>query len=129
MGLRDNTEIYLNVMETVVLPWIKLVVRHRPLLWQQDSAPCHVSNCSLAWLEEHCYDLVIKDKWPPSSPDLSPMDYFFWGVLENRTNRRPHIASIKEQCYSMDREMVKRDYRSFWNRIERFMEAEGNYVE
>ena len=101
-GLRVDTEIYLQVMETVVLPWIKQVARDRPWIWQQDSAPCHVSKHSLAWLEEHCSDFVTKDKWPPSSPDLNPMNYFFWGVLENRTNRRPHttkaslIASIKE---------------------------------
>ena len=53
-GLRVNTEIYLQVMETVVLPWIKQVARDRPWVWQQDSAPCHVSKHSLTWLEEHC---------------------------------------------------------------------------
>ena len=122
-------------METVVLPWIKQVAWDRPWVWQQDSAPCHVSKRSLTWLEEHCYNFVTKNKWPPSSLDLNPMDYFFWGVLENQTNRRPHttmaslIASIKEQCISIDREMVKKACRSFRTRIEHAIEAEGNYVE
>ena len=53
-GLRVDTEIYLQVMETVVLPWIKQVTWDRPWVWQQDSLPCHVFKCSLAWLEEHC---------------------------------------------------------------------------
>ncbi|KAF2352111.1 hypothetical protein FHG87_017131 [Trinorchestia longiramus] len=35
---------------TVVLPWMKQVARDRPWVWQQGSAPCHVSNCSLACL-------------------------------------------------------------------------------
>ena len=133
-GLRVDTEIYLQVMETVVLPWIKQVTRDRPWVWQQDSVRCHVSKRSLAWLEEHCYDFVTKDKWPPSCSNLNPMDYFFWRVLENQTNRRPHttkaslIASIKKQCISIDREMVKKDCGSFRTRIERVIEAEDKYV-
>ena len=122
-------------METVVLPWIKQVAWDRPWVWQQDSAPCHVSKRSLTWLEEHCYNFVTKNKWPPSSLDLNPMDYFFRGVLENQTNQHPHttmaslIDSIKEQCISIDREMVKKACRSFRTRIEHAIEAEGNYVE
>ena len=135
MGLRVNTEIYLHVMETVMLPWINQVDQDRPWVLQQDSVPCHVSKCSLTWLEEHCYDFITKDKWPPSSPDLNPMDYFFWGILKNQTNRCPHttkaslIASIKEQYIYIDREMVKKACRSFRTRMERSIEAEGNYVE
>ena len=78
-GLRVNTEIYLQVMETVVLPWIKQVAQDRPWVWQHDSAPCHVSKHSLAWLEEHCYNFVTKDKWPLSSLDLNPNGLFLLG--------------------------------------------------
>ena len=117
-------------METVVLSWINQVARNRSWVWQQDSAPYHVSKCSLAWLEKHCYDFVTKDKWPPSSPELNPMDYLFWGILENQTNRCPHttkeslIASIKEQCIFIDRKMVKKACGSFRTRIEHVIEAE-----
>ena len=40
----------------------------------------------------------------PNSPDLHPMDYFFWGYLEQHTNRAPHttkeslITSIMEEA-------------------------------
>ena len=121
-------------METVVLPWIKQVAWDRPWVWQQDSVLCHVSKRSLTWLEEHCYDFVTKDKWPPSSLDLNPMEYFFWGVLKNQTNQCPHTTkaslspSIKEQCISIDREMVKKPCESFRTRIECVIEAESNYV-
>ena len=50
-SLRVDTEIYLQVMETVVLSWIKQVAQDGPWVWQQDSAPCHVSKCSFTWLE------------------------------------------------------------------------------
>ena len=99
------------------------------------SAPCHVSHRAMAWIEEHAYDCVTKDMWPPSSPDLNPMDYFVWGYLESRVNRRPHttkaslIASIKEQFASMPSTLVKRACGRFRTRITAVIEAEGNYIE
>ncbi|QQP58126.1 Transposable element tcb1 transposase [Caligus rogercresseyi] len=32
-----------------------------------------------------------KDFWPPSSPDLNPLDFFWWSVIESRTNTTPHV--------------------------------------
>lgn len=133
-GLRVNTDIYLDVLSSVVFPWIQQVAGNRPWVWQQDSAPCHVSARSLAWLKEHAHDMVDKDTWPPNSPDLNPMDYFFWSVLEARTNRRPHttkaslIASIKEQAASFERDMVKKACSRFRSRVEQVIEAEGSYI-
>ena len=67
-GLRVNTVIYLKVMEESVLPWIQQAAGDRQWVWQQDSASCHMSDRSLNWLAEHCYDFVSNDAWPPSSP-------------------------------------------------------------
>ena len=134
-GLRVNTDVYLEVMEHTVLPWIKTVAGDRPWVWQQDSAPCHVSNRSIRWLEDNTYDFISKDCWPPSSPDLIPMDYFVWGYLEAHTNRRAHstktslIHSIKENCSNMDRAMVAKACSSFRGRVEAVIEAGGDFIE
>ena len=69
-GLRVNTKVYLDVMETVVLPWIQQVAGDRPWVWQQDSALFYVSKASMEWLKNHCYDVVTKELWAPNSPDL-----------------------------------------------------------
>ncbi|QQP36914.1 Uncharacterized protein FKW44_022155 [Caligus rogercresseyi] len=39
----------------------------------------------------------LKGFWPPSSPDLSPCDYYLWGVLERDSNKRAHntVDSLK----------------------------------
>lgn len=64
---------------------------------------------------EHCYDLITKGQWPPSSFDLNLMDNITWGYLEAHTNRRcPHstkarlIASIKENITSLLRDLGSR---------------------
>ena len=89
----------------------------------------------MAWIEELAYDCVTKDMWPPSSPDLNPMDYFVWGYLESRVNRRPHttkaslIASMKQQFASMPSTLVTCACGRFRTRITAVIEAEGNYIE
>ena len=29
------------------------------------------------------------------SPDLNPVDYAIWGILENKTNATSHVGSLK----------------------------------
>ena len=77
-----NTDIYLDVMEQVVLPWIRGSVRDCPWVWQQDSAPCHVSHRAMAWLQEHCYNVVRKDMWPPAAQIL-----ILWTILSGAISR------------------------------------------
>ena len=37
--------------------------------------------------------------WPPSNPELNPLDYAIWGVLENKINATsyPNIPAIEEK--------------------------------
>ena len=32
-------------------------------------------------IEQLCPDFIKKDKWPPNSPDLSPLDCHVWGAM------------------------------------------------
>ncbi len=101
------------------------------MVWQQNPVPCHVSNRSIKWLKDHCYDPVSKGCWPPSSPDLNPLDYFVWGYLRTHTNRHAHstkaslIPFIKENFASMDTAMVAKTCVAFRGRVEAVIEAEG----
>ena len=61
-----------------------------PWVWKQESAPAHKSKETQAWLQKECYDFVLFSHWPPSSPDLNPLDYFVWSYVENITNMTSH---------------------------------------
>ena len=74
VGLKVNTKVYLDVLKRVVIPWCNQVAGARPWVWQQDSAPAHKSKETQAWLQKECYDFVPFSHWPPSSPDLNPLD-------------------------------------------------------
>ena len=109
-------------MERTVLHWITSIAGGRPWVWKQDSAPYHVSNRSITWLQNYCYDLVTKEEWPPSSLDLNPMDYLIWGYLEAHTNRHQYGQSdcIHERALRVPPQgpgdqgliLVQRAYRS-----------------
>ena len=97
VDLKVNTKVYLDVLKSVVIPWCNQVAGGRPWVWQQDSALVHKSKETQAWLQKGCYDF---SHWPPSSPDLNSLDYFFWSYVESVTNMTFHntkaslIASI-----------------------------------
>ena len=48
-GLRLNSDAYVELLITVVKPWITRVENDRPHVWQQESASCHTSGKSQKW--------------------------------------------------------------------------------
>uniref|UniRef100_A0A0K2V2Z9 Uncharacterized protein n=1 Tax=Lepeophtheirus salmonis TaxID=72036 RepID=A0A0K2V2Z9_LEPSM len=34
------------------------------------------------------------ETWPPSSPDLNPLDFFIWGTLETETNKNSNLTEV-----------------------------------
>ena len=90
VGLKVNTKVYLDVLKSVVIHWCNQVASSRPWVWQQDSVPAHMSKETQASVQKECYDFVTFSHWPPSSPDLNPLDYFIWSYVENITNMTSH---------------------------------------
>ena len=68
-------------------------------------------------------EIIRVSLWPPSSPDLNPLDYAIWGVLENKTNVTSHrnIGSLKnaieEEWNKMSEEFISKAYNSFRRRV------------
>jgi hypothetical protein len=125
-GLRVNTDIYLEVMESTVLPWIKTVAGDRPWVWQQDSAPCHVSNKSIQWLKDTAMTWSRRTAGLQAVLILIQWTILCEGYLETHTNQRAHttkaslITSIKENFASMDKAMVVKACAAFKNLLSVF---------
>jgi hypothetical protein len=50
--------------------------------FQQDGATCHTSNASMREIESYFSDpFISKNLLPPRSSDLTPRDFFLWGLL------------------------------------------------
>ncbi|GFX69406.1 uncharacterized protein TNCV_1547371 [Trichonephila clavipes] len=57
-------------------------------LWlQQDGATCHTARATIDLLKDTFGDRLISRfgpvNWPPSSCDLTPLDYFLWGYVKS----------------------------------------------
>jgi len=128
-------EVYVEILRTTVKPWMEDVAAGRPYIFQQDGAPAHTSHLVQNWLSDNIDMFWSKDFWPPNSPDLNPLDYYVWGVVERDSNkaRHPNVASlqaaIEAAFIKMDRAQLQTACSRFRNRIEAVIEAQGGYIE
>jgi len=128
-------EVYVEILRTTVKSWMEDVAAGRPYIFQQDGAPAHTSHLVQNWLSDNIDMFWSKDFWPPNSPDLNPLDYYVWGVVERDSNkaRHPNVASlqaaIEAAFIKMDRAQLQTACSRFRNRIEAVIEAQGGYIE
>ena len=67
----------------VLLPCIKEISGDN-FIFQQDSAPAHRARDTIALLRREMSDFISPDQWPPNSPDMNPVDYKIWAVMQER---------------------------------------------
>src|SRR5277367_4925466 len=53
-------------------------------IFQQDSTPAHRAYDTVEMLRLNTPAFISPTLWPPNSPDLNPVDYKIWGVLQER---------------------------------------------
>ena len=76
-----------------------------------------------------------KKMWSLLLPDLNPLDLSIWARLEAEACKvgHPSLESLKSAIRSswanMDRDYVKRVCGAFRPRVERVIEADGDYIE
>lgn len=134
-GQTITKEVYLRVLQAVVKPWMVTVASGRPYVFQQDGAPAHTSHLVQNWLSDNLDMFWSKEFWPPNSPDLNPLDYYVWSVVERVTNktRHPNVASLRaaiEAAFrNMDSAVLTRACERFRPRMEAVIAAEGGYIE
>ena len=44
------------------------------------------------WMSENLHDHITPNIWSPSFPDLNPLGYYVWGVVELVISKHPHNA-------------------------------------
>ena len=86
-----------EILETIVKPINNTLFAGRHWILQQDSAPAHEAKTTQWWLETNFPEFIATEHWPSGSPDLNPLDYHLWNILEEKACCMPHhnIETLK----------------------------------
>jgi hypothetical protein len=101
----------------------------------QDGATCHTAKKTQQWLRRNFHKFISKDQWPSRSPDLNPMDYSVWSILEQRACREPHQtveslkAALQREWDNLDLSMINRIVDNFPKRVNARIKAKGKHFE
>ena len=79
--------------------------------FQQDGAPAHrARETDVELLKVNTPDFIPPNLWPPNSPDLNPVDYKIWDVLQERVYKTS-IKDVDELRRRIAEEWDKLDQR------------------
>ena len=113
----------------------KTTFNNQSFVFQQDGAPAHTSKVTQSWLKEKIPDFLSKDEWPPSSPNLNPMDYSIWSILITNACARPHtnVESLKKSLSSewikIPDENLRAAVEAVSGRLQDVISKKGSYIE
>jgi len=83
-GVKTGAQVYQeDVLKGFVKPLNTTVSSGQKWVFQQDSAPVHMAKMTQEWLRRNIPAFIHTEDWPLGSPDLNPLDYKLWAVLED----------------------------------------------
>ena len=99
----------------------------------------HTTNDVLDFLQEKFHGRVISNRlklsWPAKSPDLNPMDFYFWGaaeaeVFQKKPKTIPELKAIVETYASrIPRDTLLRVADNFVERAKKCNQEDGGHFE
>lgn len=137
-----TTAKYIRMMETIVVPQLRsrlTTAEFSQCWWQQDGASCHTSSASLIYLKSVFGTRKISAKtdlsWPARSPDLNPLDYWFWTLMKRLIGAQipDDIRTVKRVgkliCESVPSSNILKAVKNFIHRIIALRMVQGEHFE
>ena len=87
--VKVNQKTYCCHLDKELFPTIEKVVKRSDWIFSQDGAPSHRANTVQDYLTRKLKRRFIRaEEWPPSSPDLNPLDYFYWDLVRKKCMKK-----------------------------------------
>lgn len=136
-GTKVNAHYYSNVLMKKMIPQMDRRANGENYLFMQDGARAHTAKLTLGnFAKQKQLTLLQPQDWPPNSPDLNPVDFGIWGILEEnvyRGRRITNIESLKEALVTewnlLPQETINRCIDAFRPRLKRVVEVGGGHIE
>lgn len=119
----------------ILAPIVVPLCQQHDLVFQQDSAPCHTAKRNAEFLRSENINFWTKEDWPPNSPDLNPLDYGIWGMLQQEVYRVPPKSlqdlerKIRKAWEKMDQSKVNQCIDIFKSGLRQCEDAKGGHFE
>lgn len=128
-NVKINDQVYQDeVLKKAVVPWAQ---KKPNMIFQQDWAPAHGAKTTINFMQQNLPCFLDKNLWPPNSPDLNPLDFSVWGVMEDklRTRKITSLDALKRELIkiwdSLDTDYLRRTVDSVVPRLEACIKAKG----
>ena len=121
--------VYQEIVDGYLLPIMGTLYPEGWFL-QQDNAPCHVSESSMAFFKKR--EIEVMD-WPPNSPDLNPIENL-WAILKKRlaaftrTTVAKWKAEVEKEWDSISRDELSNLIDSMDRRIQSCIDEKGGHT-
>ena len=123
------------VLKQMLLPDIRHVSGTEFFVFQQDSAPAHRAKETVALLTTETPDFIPPTLWPPNSPDLNPVDYCVWSVLQECVYRTKvdNVVDLKQRIVTewaaLDHSIIAAAIAQWRQRLYACVRAAGGHFE
>jgi hypothetical protein len=112
---------YLALLKDFFLPKWNAMPFHEESFFQQDGAPPHYANVVKDYLNEKLGPRWIGRgvteenaiSWPARNPDLTPCDFFLWGIIKDKvyTKQATNLMQLQQNiCEAFDELKEREDY-------------------
>jgi len=102
-GVKTGARVYHeNVLQGVLKPLNATLFNCQKWVFQQDSASTHTAKTTKEWMRRQVPSFISAEDWPSGNPDLNPLDYKLWAVLEHKACQKRH-----KNLDSLERSHVK----------------------
>ena len=98
-GVKINGQYYRDVLLMQELLPATRSIAGDVFVFQQDNALAHRAHDTVELLRRETPGFIGPDMWPANSPDLNPVDYRVWGVMQERVYRTPirDVAELRQR--------------------------------
>jgi len=133
-GVKVNGQYYRDILLTRdLLPDIKQYSDY--FTFQQDGAPADRARETVELLKVETSDFIPPNLWPPNSPDLNPVDYKIWGILQERVCKTSSKdvdelwRRIAEEWDKLDQRIIDKAVGEWRKRLQACVAAGGRQCE
>ena len=132
-GVKLNSQRYISdILVGELLPWAREHFEGARWPFQQDSAPSHGSRMAQRWTNIPAF--ISKEGWPSRSPDLNPLDFPVWSILESKACRTSHDslenlkAKLQREWTLIPLEVLCASCNAFKGRLKQMIKNKGGHL-